>query len=108
MVDTFCYAFLTRNLGLEKLQSNFISVNIGIFLSFILNTYFNFKKSDRLALRAVSFFAVGYAGLLLSLLILYIGADMLYINDLVVKLFSIVIVALFQFVLNKTVTYSRI
>lgn len=48
---------------------------------------------------------VGYCGLGLSTLILFIGTKVFSANEIVVKLISIFIVALFQFVLNKLVTF---
>lgn len=108
LIDTLCYSLLTRAFSVNELISNFIGVNIGIAMSFLLNTFFNFKKTTNLKKRAISFFAVGYTGLLLSMLIMYVGVDLLKFHDLYVKLGSVVIVAAFQFVLNKLITYGKI
>jgi len=105
-IDSICFIILGY-LGLDKYIANFISINIGILLSFILNTYFNFKMTDKLGKRAISFFSVGYSGMLLSMIILYIGCDVLSISSTIIKLFSVVIVAVFQFILNKLITYRR-
>lgn len=94
-------------LNFNKYISNFVSINIGITLSFILNTYINFKVTDKILKRGISFFAVGYLGMALSMLILYIGVDLLSINSIMVKLFSVVLVAIFQFILNKFITYKK-
>lgn len=108
LMDSVVYYILTRSITFGEFFSNFISVNIGITISFLLNTFLNFKKSDKLFKRAVSFYTVGYFGLGLSMLILYIGVHLLEMNDMIVKLCSIFIVAAFQFVLNKLVTYGKI
>ncbi len=108
LLDTCCYVALTRAFLLGKFTANFISVNIGIGSSFLLNAFFNFKKADKLGKRALSFFAVGYGGLLLSLLLLYVGTDLLGFNDILVKFSSIFIVAGLQFCLNKLITFSKI
>lgn len=108
LMDSVVYYILTRSITFGEFFSNFISVNIGITISFLLNTFINFKKSDKLFKRAVSFYTVGYFGLGLSMLILYIGVQLLEMNDMIVKLGSIFIVAAFQFVLNKLVTYGKI
>ncbi|MDP4093076.1 MAG: GtrA family protein [Bacillota bacterium] len=96
-----------RHLHVWLYAANFISINLGITLSFFLNTYLNFKKTDNLGKRAISFYSVGYSGLLLSMGILYIGTSWLNIHEIVVKLFSVVIVAAFQFVLNKLITFRK-
>lgn len=87
--------------------ANFISVNVGIIGSFILNTFLNFKVYDYLLKRAITFFIIGYCGLGLSMLIMYLGIEVFDYKELVVKIFSIILVALFQFILNKLVTYRK-
>jgi len=94
-------------IGVPLLLANFISVNIAIALSFLLNAKFNFKKTDSLAKRAVSFFSIGYFGLLISLAILWVGVDVLKYQELYVKVFSVVIVAAVQYVLNKFLTFKN-
>ena len=44
-MDTLSF-FLLSKTSIPLLLSNFISVNIGITISFFLNTYLNFKKKD--------------------------------------------------------------
>ena len=106
MIDALLFILL-RKAGLHIYLSNFISINVGITISFILNTFFNFKKKDNIKKRAFSFFSIGYVGLLISLLIFYIFVTKMHCNELAVKLFSIVFVAMVQFVLNKLITYGN-
>lgn len=106
-LDTALYVFFTREFLWNKFFSNLCSVHIGILSSFLLNTYFNFKKTTRMGKRVLLFFLVGYCGMGLSMLLLYIGTDIVGYSDIVVKIAAIFIVALFQFILNKAVTYSR-
>lgn len=105
-IDSIVFIML-QNINLNKYLANFISINIGILLSFILNTYLNFKVTDNLLKRGISFFSVGYFGMLLSMIILYIGTDIFKFNSIVIKLFSVIVVAAFQFVLNKLITYKK-
>ena len=83
-------------------------MNIGILSSFLLNTYLNFKKTDQTVKRALCFFSVGYCGMGLSMVLLYIGTNIMGYGDITIKIAAIFIVAVFQFILNKLVTYSRI
>ncbi|MDF9407897.1 GtrA family protein [Pelotomaculum isophthalicicum JI] len=107
-LDSLTYYLLTRELMLSEFVANFFGINLGITLSFILNTFINFKKTDKLIKRAASFYFVGYIGLLLSMIILCIGIKIININDMVVKIVSVFIVALFQFILNKLVTFGPV
>lgn len=106
--DSSLYYVLTRFGRLNVLVANFISVNVGITISFLLNTYVNFRKTSKIKKRAISFYSVGYAGLGLSTFLLWVGVHYLNLNDFVVKIASIFIVAAFQYVLNKFVTYGKI
>lgn len=106
MIDAILFVLL-RKIGLHIYLSNFISINVGITISFVLNTFFNFKKKDNIKKRAFSFFSIGYVGLLISLLIMYVFVTKMHCNEVIVKLFSIVFVAMVQFVLNKLITYGN-
>jgi len=106
-LDSLCFAFFD-SLRWNIYSSNFISINIGITTSFFLNTYFNFKITNNIVKRAISFFSVGYIGMLLSMIILYVGTNLMNIKAMWVKLFSVVLVAIFQFILNKVITYGRV
>lgn len=102
----FCvFTVLSNYVGIYYLVANCISVLVGITTSFLLNRAYNFKVKDHTKRRFVTFLSVGLCGLVLSNLILYAGIDVLHLNDLIVKLASIVLVVGFQFILNKFVTF---
>ena len=101
----FCVYVILTHIGINELIANLISVNIGIACSFIFNSIITFKMTDKKLKRGIKFFFFVYCGLGLSTLILFIGTKVFYINEIVVKLISIFIVALFQFILNKLITF---
>lgn len=104
-LDLLVFKLLT-NTGMNIYVSNFISINIGIVCSFLLNSHFNFKLTDRILNRGLNFFIIGYCGLALSMVIVYLGGNFFHIDELITKLISIFIVSAFQFVLNKLVTFK--
>ncbi len=106
-LDTAFFILLSSIIGIQNLISNFYSVNTGILVSFLLNTYFNFKTKDKIKRRAAKFFCIAYSGLLLSSLIMWTGADILKISIIYVKLMSVLVVALFQFILNYIITFNK-
>lgn len=105
-MDTLSFMLLSK-IGLSLLVANFISVNIGIAISFFLNTFLNFKKNTKLCQRAIKFFGVGYIGLALSTFILWIGVTVIQQQEIFVKIISVVIVAAVQYLLNKFITYRK-
>jgi putative flippase GtrA len=101
----YLFFLLLRYFNLNLYFSNFISINIGILISFLLNTFFNFKRIDKLLRRAIKFFSVGYSGLLVSMFLMYIGVNRINLNETIVKLLTIFIVAAYQFTINKLFTF---
>jgi putative flippase GtrA len=98
---------LLRKADVNLYISNFIGINLGILCSFLLNAHFNFKTKDKLSIRALKFFAVGYCGLALSMIIMFVGVDTLQFKEMVVKIFSVFVVAAFQFTVNKLFTFKK-
>lgn len=103
--DTGVFYLLFNRLGLDEFIANGISVHVGIFLSFFLNRNFNFRKTDQTGRRFISFYLTGLFGLLLSSVILWIG-NRLAVNPMAAKLFSVVIVAVTQFLINRAVAFG--
>lgn len=71
-----------------------------------LNSFINFKKTDVLGKRAMKFYGVGYIGLLLSTLIMW-GVEKMNIQQMYVKIFSVILVAAVQYLANKFLRLSR-
>ena len=105
--DAILFAFLVYSVGAPELAVNIFTVCVGITISFFLNRRFTFKMKDHTARRYARFFAVGMCGLLLSELIIWAG-NAANIETIITKLVSIIIVAIFQFVLNKTISFKEI
>ena len=105
--DAILFAFFVYFLQAPELTVNIFTVCVGITISFFLNRKFTFKMKDHSARRYLRFFAVGICGLLLSELIIWAG-NTANIETIITKLTSIVIVAIFQFVLNKTISFKKI
>jgi putative flippase GtrA len=95
-----------KQFGLNEYLANSISVHTGIAMSFILNRKYNFKKTDRVLFRTISFYLTGLFGLALSQGLLWLGGIFLF-PVVMVKFMSIFIVAVVQFVINKLVTFNK-
>ncbi len=106
-LDFAVFTLLAKYMGVYYLLANCISVLVGITTSFILNRSCNFKVKDKVKRRFAIFLMVGLCGLCLSNLILWLGIDILHMDEIFTKLASIVLVVGFQFLLNKFVTFRR-
>ena len=91
-------------MGVNQFIANTISIHCGIFLSFFLNSRYNFKKTDDFWGRFIPFYLTGIFGLALSQGILWLGGYF-GVDSIITKLVSIVIVALVQFFINRSVAF---
>jgi putative flippase GtrA len=100
-LDVVIFYALYNWVGLDKMVATFISISIAITNNFLLNTYFNFKVTDRLLGRFARFYTVGLAGIILTDAIFAIFVDRAGMNANLVKIGSLLPVLLLQYSLNK-------
>ena len=93
--------------GIPLLAANFMSVSIAVGSSFILNAKYNFKKTDNLTKRALSFFFIGYFGWFVQSIILWTGVDHIGYDETFVKMFAVFVAAAIQYILNKFLTFRN-
>jgi len=105
-LDFLLFTLMYKKFGMNEYLANGISVHVGIATSFILNRKYNFKKTDRVLFRAVSFYLTGLFGLALSQGLLWVGG-VLSLPVVMVKFASIFIVAAVQFIINKLITFNK-
>ena len=77
----------------------------GFAFTFLTNTFLNFKKSDKLFSRFVSYGLICLVGTAVSTLIIWLFKE--FINEYLLKAMAMVIVCLLQFILNKCITYKN-
>jgi putative flippase GtrA len=87
--------------------ANIVSVHCGVISSFTLNRQFNFKVKDQPIKRFFTFYIVAMIGLLISSIILVQLIEKVGLDTKPAKAIAILIAAVFQFTLNKTITFKR-
>ena len=105
-IDVGIFIFLHELINIKPLISHSISVPISAIFSFSANAYFNFRKSDLLFYRFVSFSIVIAIGYLLGILIIFTIDDVLQLGGTIGKLFSLPFVVTLQFYLNSKITFK--
>ena len=106
-LDFIIFWLLTNRVGIHYQLSNFIGVLFGITNNFFLNAYFNFKTTDRLFVRFISFLGVGLTGWGMSAGLLWVFIDRMGMANAYAKLLTIFFVTAVQFVLNKFITFKK-
>ncbi len=101
-ISAFLFAFsIVANDFLASIIGNIC----GFLFTFTTNTYLNFKKTDKIFARFVSYGIICLLGMGISSCILYLmnGVTVFYIS----KLIALFVVSAIQFVLNKLITYRN-
>lgn len=106
-LDFSIFTVLSSSFSLNYQVSNIISVHLGMLCSFILNRQLNFKVKDSTVKRFLIFYCVAMFGLLISAGLLYWFVDKLSFDKVGSKLVVLLIVALIQFILHKTITFKK-
>ncbi|KEI43534.1 GtrA family protein [Saccharopolyspora rectivirgula] len=101
LLDYALFLLLFNVAGWHEQVANAVSTTAGITNNFLLNAFFNFRKHDRILLRALRFYTVGAAGIGLTFLLLEVFSGWLGINANLVKALSLPVVLLFQYTVNK-------
>jgi len=104
-IDVGIFIFLHELINIKSLISHSVSVPISAIFSFSANAYLNFKKSDLLFYRFVSFSTVVGIGYLLGILIIFIIDNVLQLGGTIGKLVSLPFVVTLQFYLNSKITF---
>ena len=105
-LDVGIFVFLHELINIKSLISHSISVPISAIFSFSANAYFNFKKSDLLFYRFISFSIVIGIGYLLGILIIFVIDNVLQLGGTIGKLVSLPFVVTLQFYLNSKITFK--
>lgn len=91
--------------SLNYIVANSIAYSFGVITSFTFNRLFNFKIKDRLIIRFGRFLVVNLSGLLISNLFLITFSGLMPYFEL--KVVSMPIVILFQFLMNYFWTFRK-
>lgn len=106
-IDFIAFLILTQYFLVPYLIANLAAVSLGITNNFFLNAFYNFKVKDRLINRFVRFYSIGLLGLLLSSGLLFLLVNTFSMHQVTAKSATVIIVALLQFYLNRTVTFIK-
>jgi len=106
LIDVGTFAALVVSLDWHPLLANTVSTVLAAVASFLANSFGNFKVTDRLFVRFISFGLVAGLGYLVSTLIVGVGVGIFSFDPLIAKALSLPFVLVLQFVLNKTITFG--
>ena len=108
MVDVGVLVVLKELLHVDVLVSSAISFCVSVAANYILSMTFVFKSKNQDKIREIIIFVLlSVGGLCINQLILWIGVKFTSVYYLIVKLFALVIVPVYNFVTRKIFLESK-
>ena len=105
-IDVGLFILLHEVFDFGSIVSHSISVAVSSVYSFVFNAWLNFKKTDKLVFRALSFAAVVFLGYLLGAAIVYCVDAWTPLGASVGKVLSLPFVVVLQFTLNSKISFQ--
>ena len=106
-LDFGIYSLLVKPRLLDYQAANAAGYASGTLLSFILNARFNFRVTDKIALRLASFFGVAFLGWLASAALLQLLIGHYSFDKYISKFAALVVVVLLQYNLNRLLSFRK-
>lgn len=106
LLDVAGFYLFHSQMGIVSTLATTYSVAIATVYAFLLNSHFNFKQTDRLLIRLFSYTLVSGVGLLISACMLFVFNVKLGFDGNSIKVLSLPIVFVVQYILNKKVTFQ--
>ena len=106
LLDLISFYILEHYFNVNYQLANAISTSIGITNNFLLNTFFNFRRLDKILWRYLKFYTVGVVGLAVTALFLYLLVEQFTWVAFYAKALTIGIVFLLQYGLNKKFSFG--
>lgn len=111
VVNLVSYAIFTRLMHIDDFVAIFLSWVLAVFFAYITNKIWVFEskgtEAKQLFKEIVSFASARVATLGLEYVIMFIGVDMMHINDMIVKIFAQVLVIVANYVFSKLFIFKK-
>jgi len=104
-IDVILFWLFYNILHQDIFFSNAISVSSAALFSFAINSLYNFKKSDKVFLRLISFVLVIILGYFSGVYFILLLINFFEIKAVIAKLLSLPLVFLLQYFLNSSVSF---
>lgn len=111
IISILTYALFTNMFSIGIFISNILSWLIAVLFAFITNKLFVFKsKNENLSgniIECLKFYASRLFSLGAESLILFIGVNLMHINDMIIKVIAQVIVIVLNYILSKLLVFKK-
>ena len=105
LVDWVSYWLMTDLLHVPYMAAAFLSQIFSILFAYVTNRRFVFESRVRgvraVAVEMAKFFGARGVSLLLNMLVMFLGVDLLHVNDKVIKVIASVLVIIANYIFSK-------
>jgi putative flippase GtrA len=109
LFNTFVHVATTvlavEEFGVHPVPASVAGFTLAFCVSFVLNTYWTFKQKDQLHRRFSRFLIVSISAMLLNTAIMYLAVDILHIHYMLGLATVLIVVPLYNFLLNLKWSY---
>ena len=105
LVDWVSYWLMTDLMHVPYMTAALLSQVLSILFAYVTNRRFVFESRVRgagaVALEMAKFFGARGASLLLNMLVMFVGVDLLHVNDKLIKVIASVLVIIANYIFSK-------
>ena len=106
-LDFGIYSLLVKTRLLDYQAANAVGYSSGTLLSFIFNAWYNFRVTDKLPLRLISFLSIAFLGWIVSAGLLHLLIGRFDLDKYLSKFATLIIVLLLQYNLNRLFSFRK-
>ncbi|WP_333953630.1 GtrA family protein [Clostridioides difficile] len=111
LVNIVSYLFFTRVILFNFMVANALAWILAVLFAYVTNKFFVFE-SKRIEIRFVfkeflSFVSFRLLSGVVEMLIMYIMIDLLFVNDVIVKIFTNIVVIVLNYLFSKMIIFKN-
>lgn len=107
LISIVSYWFSTRGIGVGYQYANALSWIVAVAFAFATNKIFVFRDKGRTSQKLILFWVSRLFTLILETGLLYLGIELLGINDFTAKIFIQAVVIVVNYLMGKLVVFRR-
>ena len=111
LVNIVSYLFFTRVILFNFMLANSLAWILAVLFAYVTNKFFVFE-SKRIEIRFVfkeflSFVSFRLLSGVVEMLIMYVLIDLLFVNDIIVKVFTNIVVIVLNYLFSKMIIFKK-
>ncbi|MCC0674004.1 GtrA family protein [Clostridioides sp. ES-S-0145-01] len=111
LVNIVSYLFFTRVISFDFMVANALAWILAVLFAYVTNKFFVFE-SRRVELmflfkEFLSFVSFRLISGIIEMVIMYLMVDLLFVNDLIVKIFTNIVVIVLNYLFSKMIIFRK-